>query len=91
MVEAFSAFAAVVEVEAGMFPGEEVAAFAEDAAEDFGDGEDVLAVRDFVADGGGDQGVDLTLGKGERDELLLKAGCGENGKSMRWKRARCSR
>jgi hypothetical protein len=33
---------------------EEVAAFAEDAAEDFGDGEDELAVRDFVADGGGD-------------------------------------
>jgi hypothetical protein len=33
---------------------EEVAAFAEDTAEDFGDGEDELAVRDFVADGGGD-------------------------------------
>jgi hypothetical protein len=33
---------------------EEVAAFAEDAVEDFGDGEDELAVRDFVADGGGD-------------------------------------
>ena len=33
---------------------EEIAAFAEDAAEDFGDGEDELAVRDFVADGGGD-------------------------------------
>jgi len=34
--------------------GEEVAAFAEDAAQDFGDGEDELAVGDFVADGGGD-------------------------------------
>jgi hypothetical protein len=34
--------------------GEEVAAFAEDAAEDLGDGEDELAVGDFVADGGGD-------------------------------------
>jgi len=33
---------------------EEIAAFAEDASEDFGDGEDELAVRDFVADGGGD-------------------------------------
>ena len=34
--------------------GEEVAAFAEDAAQDFWDGEDELAVRDFVADAGGD-------------------------------------
>ena len=34
--------------------GEEVAAFAEDAAQDLGDGEDELAVGDFVADGGGD-------------------------------------
>jgi hypothetical protein len=33
---------------------EEVAAFAENTAEDFGDCEDELAVRDFVADGGGD-------------------------------------
>ncbi len=33
---------------------EEIAAFAEDAAKDFGDGEDELAVGDFVADGGGD-------------------------------------
>jgi hypothetical protein len=30
---------------------EEIAAFAEDAAEDFGDGGDELAVGDFVADG----------------------------------------
>ena len=34
--------------------GEEVAAFAEDAAQDLGDGEDELAVGDFVADGVGD-------------------------------------
>lgn len=34
--------------------GEEVAAFAVDAAQDFWDGEDELAVGDFVADGGGD-------------------------------------
>jgi hypothetical protein len=33
--------------------GEEVAAFAKDAAQDFGDGEDELAVGDFVADAGG--------------------------------------
>jgi hypothetical protein len=33
---------------------EEVAAFGEETAQDFGDGEDELAVRDFVADGGGD-------------------------------------
>ena len=33
---------------------EEVSAFAEDAAEDFWDGEDELAVGDFVTDGGGD-------------------------------------
>jgi len=31
--------------------GESVAAFAEDAAEDLGDGEDKLAVGDFVANG----------------------------------------
>jgi len=31
--------------------GEEVAAFAEDAAGDLGDGEDKLAVGDFVANG----------------------------------------
>jgi len=31
-----------------------VAAFAKDAAEDLGDGEDELAVRNLVADGGGD-------------------------------------
>jgi len=34
--------------------GEKVAAFAKDAAQDLGDGEDELAVGDFVADGGGD-------------------------------------
>jgi hypothetical protein len=44
--------------------GEEVAAFAEDAAQDLGDGEDELAVGDFVADGGGDpfaNGASATL------------------------------
>lgn len=34
--------------------GEEVAAFAEDAAQNSGDGEDELAVRHIVADAGGD-------------------------------------
>jgi hypothetical protein len=34
--------------------GEEVSAFAENTAEDLGDGEDELAVGDFVANGGGD-------------------------------------
>ena len=34
--------------------GEEVAAFAEDTAQDLGDGEDKLAVGNFVADGIGD-------------------------------------
>jgi len=38
--------------------GEEFAAFAEDAAQDFWDGEDELAVGDFVADGGGDPVAD---------------------------------
>ena len=37
--------------------GEEVAAFAEDAAEHPGDGEDELAVGDLAADGGGDPGA----------------------------------
>ena len=40
--------------------GEEVAAFAKDAAENLGDGEDELAVRDFVAGGGGDAVVQTT-------------------------------
>ena len=34
--------------------GEEVAAFAEDTAQDSGDGEDELPVRDIMADAGGD-------------------------------------
>jgi hypothetical protein len=38
--------------------GEEMAAFAEDAAQDFGHGEDELAVGDFVADGCGDPVAD---------------------------------
>jgi hypothetical protein len=58
---------------------EEVAAFAEDAAEDFGDGEDELAMRDFVADGGGDPigGLaDAALMAG-RTEVAALAGEGE--------------
>ena len=50
--------------------GEEAAAFAKDAAQDLGDGEDELAVGDFVADGGGDPpagGADTALvGLGNR-------------------------
>jgi hypothetical protein len=38
--------------------GEEMAAFAKDAAQDFGDGEDELAVGDLVADGVGDPFAD---------------------------------
>ena len=38
--------------------GEEVAAFAKDAAQDFGDGEDELTVGDFVADAGGNPVAD---------------------------------
>jgi hypothetical protein len=59
--------------------GEEVAALAEDAAEDFGDGEDELAVGHFVADGGGDPvagGADTALMAG-RAEVAALAGEGE--------------
>jgi hypothetical protein len=59
--------------------GEELAAFAEDAAEDFGDGEDELAVGHFVADGGGDPvagGADTALMAG-RAEVAALAGEGE--------------
>ena len=59
--------------------GEEVAALAEDAAQDAGDGEDELAVRDFVADGGGDpvaDGADAALVAG-RAEVTALAGEGE--------------
>ena len=58
---------------------QEIAAFAEDTAEDFGDGEDELAVRDFVADGGGDPigGLaDAALVAG-RAEVAAFAGEGE--------------
>ena len=44
--------------------GEELAAFAKDAAQDAWNGEDELAVGDFVADGGGDPvtgGADAAL------------------------------
>jgi hypothetical protein len=59
--------------------GEEVAAFAEDSAQDAGDGEDELAVRDFVADGGGDPvagGADAALVAGGAEVAAL-AGEGE--------------
>jgi hypothetical protein len=64
---------------------EEVAAFAEDAAEDFGDGEDELAVGDFVADGGGDPiggladaalmagGAEVAAFAGEGEEAFVTA------------------
>jgi hypothetical protein len=47
-----------------------LAAFAENAAQDFGNGEDELAVGDFVADGGGDPvasgaGAALVVGRTE--------------------------
>jgi hypothetical protein len=56
-----------------------VTAFAEDAAEDAGDGEDELAVWDFVADGGGDPvagGADAALVAGGAEVAAL-AGEGE--------------
>ena len=59
--------------------GEELAAFAEDAAQDAGDGEDELAVRDFVADGGCDPvtgGADAALVAGGAEVATL-AGEGE--------------
>ena len=59
--------------------GEEPAAFAKDAAQDAGDGEDELAVRDFVADGGCDPfagGADAALVAGGAEVAAL-AGEGE--------------
>ena len=59
--------------------GEELAAFAKDAAQDAGDGEDELAVRDFVADGGCDPfagGADAALVAGGAEVAAL-AGEGE--------------
>ena len=65
--------------------GEEVAAFAEDAAEHAWDGEDELAVRDLAADGGGDPGAggadaahvaggaEVASLAGEGHELLVSA------------------
>jgi hypothetical protein len=58
---------------------EELAALAEDAAQDFGDGEDELAVGDFVADGGGNPvagGADAALMAGWAEVAAL-AGEGE--------------
>ena len=59
--------------------GEELAAFAEDATEDLGDGEHELAVGHFVAGGGGDPvagGADTALMAG-RAEVAALAGEGE--------------
>ena len=59
--------------------GEELAAFAKDAAEDLGDGEHELAVGHFVADGGGNpvaRGADAALVAG-RAEVAALAGEGE--------------
>jgi hypothetical protein len=65
--------------------GEEVAAFAEDSAEDLGDGEDELAVGDFVANGGGDPlangagaalvagGAEVSALTGEGEEAFVAA------------------
>lgn len=65
--------------------GEEMAAFAEDAAEDLGDGEDELAVGDVVADGGGDpvagsphaalvtRGAEVAALAGEGEEAFVAA------------------
>ena len=65
--------------------GEEVAALAEDAAQDLGDGKDELAVGDFVADGGGDPlasgtgaalvagGAEVAAFAGEGEEALVAA------------------
>jgi len=64
---------------------EEVAAFAEDAAQDFGDGEDELSVRDLVADRGGNPfggladaalvagGAEVTAFAGEGEEAFVAA------------------
>jgi len=73
---------------------EEVAAFAEDAAQHFGDGKDELAVGDGVADGGGDpcaglEGAALVAGgaevagfAGEGEEVLVAAvGAEESGEA----------
>lgn len=51
-----------------------MAAFAEDAAQDLGDGEDELTVRDFVTDGGGDPvagGADAALVAGGAEVSAL--------------------
>jgi len=54
--------------------GKELAALAENAAEDARDGEDKLAVRDFVANGGGDPvagGADAALVAGWTEVVAL--------------------
>ena len=77
---------------------EEVAAFAEDAAEGLGDGEEELPVRDFVADGGGDPvtgGADAALMAGGAEVAAL-AGEGEEAfvttiRALESGEARCHR
>ena len=64
--------------------GEQVAAFAEDSAENLGDGEDKLVVGDFVADGGGDPlangaGATLVAGRAEVAALLSAIAFGDGG------------
>ena len=57
-----------------------MAAFAEDSAQDAGDGEDELAVRDFVADGGGDPvagGADAALVAGGAEVAAPAGECEE--------------
>ncbi len=61
-----------------------MAAFAEDAAQNFGNGEDKLAVGDFVADGGGDPlangaGAALVAGGAEVSALLSAIASGDGG------------
>jgi len=61
-----------------------VAAFAEDAAEDLGDGKHELAVGDFVADGVGDPlangaGAALVAGGAEVAALLSAIAFGDGG------------
>jgi len=63
---------------------EQVAAFAKDAAENLGDGEDKLAVGDFVADGVGDPlangaGAALVAGGAEVAAFLSAIAFGDGG------------
>ena len=60
--------------------GEEFSAFAENAAQDLWDGEDELAVGNFVADGGGDpvaRGADAALVAGRAEVAAFAGECEE--------------